>query len=221
MMFNLQTLSASFLTALLLVPGDAAQAEPSLETRAPHESKELDRDENGKPDAYRETYILDNGLTIDTHERFEEGSGKLTARMTFIKVGEKYVWEESYLTSLRERNITVSRQSPFTISTAYHGRSGKGTVTLVGDKASLAAVLVREKGGRWAPVTEEELEHLRKLGDAVSEFALGVLDQAEELKDSKDKANEHLRRLDDAASEYARRGSEQANPPTESEGKTK
>jgi hypothetical protein len=221
MMFKSQTISASLSLALLLAAVDIAQAKPSLETRSPTETKEFDRDENGTPDAYWEKYNLDDGLTIETHERLEESSGKLRGRVTYIKVDDKYVWTETYLPSLRERDVTVERRSPFNISTTLHGKSGKATVTLIGDKARIVAVLVREKGGRLSPVTDEELERLEKLGQAVSEFAQGIVDDSEELEDSKAKASEHLRRLDDAVTEYTQSGSEQTNGPTESENEAK
>jgi hypothetical protein len=221
MMFKSQRFSASLTLAVLLAAGDVAQAKPSLETRSPAESKELDRDENGTPDAYWEKHNLDNGLTVETHERFEEGSGKLRGRITYIKLHAKHIWSETYLPSLRERDVTVERLSPFNISTTFHGKSGEATVTLVGDKASLAAVLVREKGGRLSPVTDEEFRRLEKLSQGVSEFAQGILENSEELEHSTVKASEHLRRLDDAVSEYTQGGSEQANAPIESENKAR
>jgi hypothetical protein len=221
MMFKSQTISASLSLALLLAAGDIAQAKPSLETRGPTETKELDRDENGTPDAYWEKYNLDDGLTIETHDRLEESSGELRGRGTFVSFQGKEIWSEFYLPSLRERTATVRRQSPFDITTASYPRSGEATVTLIDDKASIVAVLVREKGGRLSPVTDEELERLRKLGQAVSEFAQGILENSDQSKVSKAKAREHLRGLDDAVSEHTQSGSEKANGPTDSEGKTK
>jgi hypothetical protein len=221
MVFKSQVISALLSLTLFLAAGDIAQAKPSLETRSPSETKELDRDENGTPDAYWEKYNLDDGLTIETHDRLEENSGKLQGRVTYIKVHDKFVWTETYLPSLRERDVSVERHSPFRLSTTFHGKSGKATVTLVGDKASLVTVLVREKGGRLSPITDEELERLNNLGQAVSEFTQGILDDSEELEDSKAKADEHLRRLDDAVTEYTQSGSEQANGPTEPENEAK
>jgi hypothetical protein len=200
---------------------ETANAAPSLKTRAPDQSREQDRDENGTIDAYWEKFKFEDGLTIETYDRLEESSGKLRGRMTFIKLNDAIVWSESYLPSLRERDITVERHSPFNISTTIHEKTRKATVTLIGDNARLVAILVREKDGRLTPVTAEELDRLRSLGQAVSEFARGVLDNPEELEASRAKRSEHLRKLDEAVSEYTQSGNDQTRGPTDSEGNTK
>ena len=210
-------LSVGFGIALGLATAGTVQAEIALQTRPPSETKEIDRDDNRQIDTYREQYILSDDLTIETHERLEESSLKLKVRITFIKYQGKLIWQEAYTPSLQERMTMVENQIPLAIATMSSSKSREVAVYLTDEKGGLVAVLVGKQDGRLSPVTDEELARLAKVGQAVTEFALGVLDRAEELKDSKDEADKLIRKLDQSISEFNEGDSDSTENPNESE----
>ncbi len=205
------------LTALAI----AAHAEPSLQTRVPSERKELDRDNNGAADAYREQYALSKNLEVTTYEAFEKNSRAVKGRVTSILFQGKEIWSEVYVPSLRERTATVARNSPFEVAMASYPKSDEATVALLDERNSLIAVLIREKDGRFFPLTDGELARLRKLGQGIAEFGQGVFEHADGLKDSKDKSTKLMRKLDQAVSEYSKGVKDSAEGPNESKGKSK
>ncbi len=170
--------------AILLATAIPTYAESSVETRAPSEHKDLDWDNNGKLDAYTEHYTLSKDLIVKTYERLNEDAQTLKGRATSIKFQGKEIWSEVYIPSLRERTTTVAQKSPFQISMITHAKSSTVTLALNDGKAHLVAALVSEKDGRFAPVTEKERDRMQKVGQAVANFFLGVLDQADELNAS-------------------------------------
>ena len=153
---------------------------PKLQTLAPTVTKELDRDENGKPDAYEESYQINKDFSVRTHEAMNETSGAMKGRLTGLLYRDQEIWHETYVPQLKERFTTVAPNCPFQIGMVSHGKSGEMSVSLRDDNNRLVAALVaREKGGRYAPLTSEEIDRLENLGRAVGEFAKGILDDAE------------------------------------------
>jgi hypothetical protein len=197
--------SDAFLTlglVAIFLPALDAYGESSLKTRNPSESKEYDRDDNGKIDSYSEKFSLGKGLTLHTLERLSEDSRELVGRVTMIQLDDQQLWTETWNPQLGERSSEVSRNCPFDVKMSNIARSGETIVMMLDEKPRLVAILIRERDGRYAPVTVEELARIGKLSQAVSDFAFGVLNRAEELKDAPDEANKLLRSLEQSVDDY-------------------
>jgi len=182
--------SVAFGIVLLLATARTVQAELSMQTRPPSETKETDRNEDGQIDTYWEQHVLSGEITIEIVERLEEPSRKLKARIIFVKYQGEMIWHDAYTPSLQERMTTVEKQCPFQIHAMSSTKSGEESVFLLDDKGGLVAALIGEVDGRLAPVTDEELERLRKTGQAVAEFAEGIMDEADKRIESERQANE-------------------------------
>lgn len=154
---------------------------PKLQTLSPTVTKDLDRDENGKPDGYEESYKIDKEFSVRTHERLDEASGAMKGRLTSLLYRDREIWHETYVPELKERFTIVAPNCPFQTGMVSHGKSEEMSLSLRDDKNRLVAVLVvSEKDGRYAPLTSDEIDRLENLGKAIGEFAKGILDDAGE-----------------------------------------
>ena len=171
-----------FVIAVLFQSRYAVAADaPKLQALSPTVTKDLDRDENGKPDGYEESFQIDKEFSVRTHERLDEASGAIKGRLTSLLYRDQEIWHETYVPQQKERFTTVSPNCPFQIAMVSHGKSGEMSVSLRdANNRLVAALLVSEKDGRYAPLTSDEIDRLENLGKAIGEFAKGILDDAGE-----------------------------------------
>jgi hypothetical protein len=207
--------SAAIVGVLLLAATRSAHAELSLQTRLPDESQESDRDDNGKTDTYREQFVLNDDVTVVTQERLNEASQALVVRVVMIIFRGKPIWQQSYNASFQEEMTTAEGDSPFSISTMTSAKSGEFAVYLLNDDG-LVAVLLGKRAGRLAPVSDDELERMRNIGEAVTKAGLTILHHAEELQHDESKANELLRELEETVSENLEDPDDAAESPNDS-----
>jgi hypothetical protein len=155
---------------------------PQLQTLSPTATKDLDRNENGKPDGYEESFQIDKEFSVRTHERLDEASGAMKGRLTSLFYRDREIWHETYLPELKERFTTVAPNCPFQIGMVSHDKSGEMSASFLDDNNRLvAALVVSKKDGRYAPLTSDEIDRLENLGKAIGEFAKGILDDADEM----------------------------------------
>ncbi len=190
------------IAALSLIAVQSRGAEVLHETRTPSKTNEWDRDENGVIDSYWEEFSLGEGLTLRTTERLKETTGEVEFRLTHIMRDGQPLWQETWRPANQSRSHLVYRNSPFDIGFDISESTGEGTLSLIDDRSRHIAWLIRKEDGRLAPVTDEELERLQKLAQAVTDFATDLLERPDELMEDQDEADKVIQKLDQAVDQY-------------------
>jgi hypothetical protein len=206
---------------LSLIAANSPGAEDSHETRTASKTNEWDRDENGVIDSYWEEFSLGEGLTLRTTERLKEATGEVEIRLTHIMRDGQPLWQEVWRPADQSRSHLVFGSCPFDIGFDISESTGEGTLSLTDDKSRHIAWLIRKKGGRLAPVTDEELERLRKVTEAVTEFATDILERPDELMEDKEEAGKVVQKLKQAVDEYNQDADDSAEKSIKSEDENK
>lgn len=154
--------------ALLILTSKAAFGEPPADKQAPVKGEHLDLDGDDKIDAYKEQYDLGEELTLVMHERLDEESRAIQARATMISFQGTPFWTEIYLVYNKDRTIAIERRCPFGI--ALNSTDGKENLSLFDKDDNLIVALVREKSGRWAPVSQMDYEAAQREVETLNEL---------------------------------------------------
>jgi len=168
----------------MLSTGNAFGESPKDDSVTPKIAEE-DLNDDGKADRRNEHYQLDGKLELVIHERLDYETGKLIARIHSLRLGEKMIWWEIFVTLTDSRSISSPAESPLSVSLDMKG--DEVTLVTVFDKKHLVAVLERDDNGKLLPASSEELDRYRKIGMAATEFVKGIFDQADSENPDKTK----------------------------------